>query len=179
MTDSEKLDAIAADVAFLVEVVRGMGFGQRILPGDGSKPVDPPPAPPVDTPPPGYKPTGNPLLDSYANSNPIVDNGPAAFDRRTLRDLSDTQGPAIVEGGAGTVAEIVCRRPAGSTVEITCGRTPSQFGTCTSVDLWVGNLHAEGRGSDASGSLTFISSGNDVIRVVLNEAGGIEVHRSY
>lgn len=100
-------------------------------------------------------------------------------DRRTLRDLSDTQGPAIVEGPAGAFADIACRRPAGSTVEITCGRVPSDLGACTSVELSVGDVHGHGGGSDATGSITFTSTGNDVIHVFLGEAGAVEVHRSY
>lgn len=176
MTIDDKLDTINGKLDLLLAFIQNF-TGPRIRPGDGSAPVKPadPPA----------RSTGNPLLDAYARSNPLPAGStttvtvPDGIDRRSIRDLSDSQGPAIVEGPAGTSVNILCRRPMGSQVEITCGRVPSQFGSCTSAQLRVRDQNVDCRGSDCTGSLTFTASGADVFTVILNEAGGVEVHRSY
>lgn len=68
MTDSEKLDALVADVAFLKDVVAKMGWGgPRIRPADGS--VTPPPGSPLANAM-ASELLGGTILAGYAGSNP-------------------------------------------------------------------------------------------------------------
>lgn len=104
MTDSEKLDVLMADVAFLRKFVEGLGMGgPRVRPGDGSTsgstlPITVPPAEPTN---PIERPS-NPFLDAYRQSNPIGDGGsPGTPNAPASRGTADpTDSPTFDHSGA-------------------------------------------------------------------------------
>ena len=124
--------------------------------------------------------------EAYASGHVIKDadygTNAASEDKRSIRDLSNINGPAVVEGVAGSVAYIHVKRPKGEVVEVTCGRTSSALGAVSLATLAVTTAeilqYDPPSGSDCYGKIKFISSGNDSVRVELHSDGALAVQRN-
>ena len=100
-------------------------------------------------------------------------------DKRTIRDLSVLNGPAIVEGPAGTVDYITITRPLGEVVEVTCGRTNSGLGAITSARMSCRGSSVPAGGSDCYGKISYLASGGaDLVQVELLTPGALAVQRN-
>lgn len=104
--------------------------------------------------------------------------GQPGQDRRAIRDLSEINGPAIVEGQAGHVDYITVRRPAGERVKITMSRTTSNYGAITDAQISARGEVARGSGSDCFGEINFTATGDDQVRVELLASGALAVQRN-
>lgn len=121
--------------------------------------------------------------DAYASgaiTRVAGNQGGGEPDRRSIRDLSTVNGPAVVEGPAGHVDVIFIRRPVDEIVEVTIGRTNSAFGTLGpgGASISARGAKSTGSGSDCYGKIRFTSTGNDEVRVELHQAGAIAVQRN-
>lgn len=120
-------------------------------------------------------------VPGMAPPTPTVDVGnpqPNNIDRRQLRDLSILNGPAIIEGYAGHVDYITLRRPVGSLIEITMGRTTSGLGAIMGAKISANGAVEFCGGSDCYGKIRFLSTGDDVVRVELLTPGALAVQRN-
>lgn len=123
--------------------------------------------------------------DAYA-SKAIVESyapqGPAQVDKRTVRNLSGSQGnQGILDGPAGAFDLFLVQEPKDSRVEITAGATQSAFGALThAVMVGPNGEREECTGSNVFGKLKFIASGGpQMVRVTLTDAGALSVQRNF